>query len=157
MLKQARVVLCLPWSASATDVRHHLHWLPIKQRIAYKIAKITFHVRQTGQPSYLYDKTEEYRPTRDSCSASAPLLQRPHGNTVFSSLAFSAAAPAVWNSLNINTRSAETFLTFRHKFNCKLFIKFYGTWTLGSHFWTPDLHATDILGALQIFYYIRLE
>ena len=32
-----RVVLCLPWSASATDARRQLHWLPIKQRIDYKI------------------------------------------------------------------------------------------------------------------------
>ena len=29
-----RVVLCLPSSASATDARHQLHWLPIKQRIS---------------------------------------------------------------------------------------------------------------------------
>ena len=36
-------------SASATDARHQLHWLPIKQRIAYKIATVTFRVRQTGQ------------------------------------------------------------------------------------------------------------
>jgi len=59
---------------------------------------------------YLY---EEYSPTRVSHSASAPLLQRSHFNTVFSLHAFSAAALAVWNSLDINARSAETFLTFR--------------------------------------------
>ena len=51
---------------------------------------------------------------------SAALLQRPHVNTVFSSHAFSAAALAVGNSLDINARSAETFLTFTHKLKTEL-------------------------------------
>ena len=82
--------------------RHQLHWLPITQSIAYKIATVTFCVRQTGQPSYLYDETEDYRPTRVSCSASAPLLQRPHVNTVYSLCAFSAAA--LVNKLTVNLK-----------------------------------------------------
>jgi len=89
------------------------------------IAAVTFRLRQTGQPSYLYDETEEYRPTGVSRSASAPLLQRPHVNIVFCSRAFSPAAPAVRNSLDINTQSAETFLTFRRKLKTELFIKSY--------------------------------
>jgi len=55
---------------------------------------------------------EKYRSTKVSRSASAPLLQRLHVNTVFSSRAFSAAALAVGSSLDINARSAETFLNF---------------------------------------------
>ena len=106
--------MCLPWSASA---RHQLHWLPIKQRIAYKIATVTFHVRQTGRPSYLYDETEGYRPTRVSRSASAPLLQLPPVNTGSSSRVF-----VVWNSLDINTRSVEG-----RKLKTELFRKFYDT------------------------------
>jgi len=35
-----------------------------------------------------------------------------HVNNVFSSRAFLAAALAVWNSLDVNARSDETFLTF---------------------------------------------
>jgi len=89
--------------------------------------------RSPWQPSYLYYATEEYRSTKVLRSASAPLLQRPHVNTVFSSCAFSAAAPAVWKSLDINVRSAETFLTFRRKLKTELFRKSYDTWTLGRH------------------------
>ena len=33
----ARVVLQLPWSASATDARRQLHWLPVTQRIVFKL------------------------------------------------------------------------------------------------------------------------
>jgi len=95
--------------------------------LQYSLSTATFRVRQTGQPSYLFDETEEYRPTRVSRSASAPLLQRPHANTALSSRVFSAAAPAVWNSLDINTRSAETFLIFRRKLKTALFVKSYDT------------------------------
>ena len=38
----AGVVLCLPWSVSATDAQHQLHWLSIKQHITYEIATEDF-------------------------------------------------------------------------------------------------------------------
>jgi len=79
----AHVVLRLPWSASATDARRQLHWLPVTQRIVFKIATITYRVRQSGQPAYLCSELEDYRPTRNSRSASAALLNRPHLNNVF--------------------------------------------------------------------------
>jgi len=94
----ARVVLQLPWSASATDARRQLHWLPVTQRIVFKIATIAYRARQSGQPAYLCSELEDYRPTRNSRSASAPLLNRPHVNNVFSFRAFSVSAPIVWNS-----------------------------------------------------------
>ena len=58
-----------------------------------KIATITYRARQSGQPAYLCSELEDYRPTRNSRSASAPLLNRPHVNNVFSSRAFSVSAP----------------------------------------------------------------
>jgi len=78
-----------------------------------------------------------------------------HMLTAFSSHAFSAAAPAVWNSLDIDTQSVESFLTFRRKLKTELFIKSHDTWTLGRHRCAPDSHATNILGALQFL--IRLD
>ena len=86
-----------------------------------------------------------------------PIADVAHRNTPikflkFSSRAFSAAEPAVWSSLDINTRSSETFLTFRCKLKTGLFRKSYDTWALGRYRCAPDLHTTDILGAFQIFY-----
>jgi len=69
----ARVVLQLPWSASATDARRQLHWLPVTQRIVFKIETITYRARQSGHPAYLCSELEDYRPTRNSRSASSPL------------------------------------------------------------------------------------
>jgi len=72
-----------------------------------------------------------------------------HINTDFSSFAFSAAALAGWNSLDINTRSAETFLISRCELRTKLFRKSHDTWTLGC---APDAHAMDIFGTLHNIY-----
>src|SRR3989441_11220385 len=39
-----------------------LHWLPIPQRITFKIASITFKTLQNNQPSYLRNLLIPYRP-----------------------------------------------------------------------------------------------
>jgi len=48
----ARDVFQAPWSASATELRRYLNWLPIKEQITYKTALITFKVRHSGFPCY---------------------------------------------------------------------------------------------------------
>jgi len=46
----ARVVL--PFSAGATEARRELHWLPIRQRITFKLATITYKARRSGHFYY---------------------------------------------------------------------------------------------------------
>jgi len=121
----ARVVL--PFSAGATEARRELHWLPIRQRITFKLATITYQARRSGQPAYLFKSLHEYLPTRNLRSASALLLQQLPATIVFSSRAFPVAAPSVWNSLNIHTRSADTFLTFKSRLKTELFTASYDT------------------------------
>jgi len=77
--------------------------------------------------SVLSNSLHEYLPTRNLRSASALLLQQPPATTVFSARGFPVAAPSVWNSLNIHTRSAETFLTFKHRLKTELFTASYDT------------------------------
>jgi len=51
----ARVVTCSPRSSqsSSYNLLQHLHWFPIKHRINFKIANITFRTLQSSQPVYL--------------------------------------------------------------------------------------------------------
>ena len=88
----------LPFSAGATEARRELHWLPIRQRITFKLATITYKARRSGQPAYLSNSLHEYLPTRNLRPASALLLQQSPAR-LFSSRAFPVAAPSVWNSL----------------------------------------------------------
>ena len=47
----ASVVYDAPRSASATELRRHLHWLPVRQMIDYKLALLSYKTRSTGWAS----------------------------------------------------------------------------------------------------------
>jgi len=49
----ARIVLEAPRRSHASPLLRTLHWLPVQQRIEYKVALLTFKVRSTSTPSYL--------------------------------------------------------------------------------------------------------
>jgi len=51
-------------SVSATKLRRQLHWLPIWQRIIYKVAIITYKTTSTKILAYLSDTVHDYHPAR---------------------------------------------------------------------------------------------
>jgi len=55
-------------------MRRSLHWLPVKQRIDYKIAVVIFKAQSTGVPAYLASLVDNYVPTRTLRSADQFLL-----------------------------------------------------------------------------------
>jgi len=59
-----RTVCQAPRSASATELSRQLHWLPVRQRISYKVAIITNKTRSTSKAAYLSDLLQDYRPAR---------------------------------------------------------------------------------------------
>ena len=62
----ARIVLQAPRRS------HTLHWLPIHQRIDYKMALLTFKVRSTSTPSYLHRLLQD-REASTICDDNRPL------------------------------------------------------------------------------------
>jgi len=46
----ARVVLQAPRRSHANSLLQELHWLPVEQRITYKLAVLTYKTRQTSVP-----------------------------------------------------------------------------------------------------------
>ena len=96
----ARVVCQAPRSASATILRQQLHWLPIRQRITYKISLITHKTQTTGTPTYLSNLIHDYIPTGTLRSSNKLLLTIPRmshdvGKIFQSRLAFSAELTAI--------------------------------------------------------------
>ena len=67
-----------------TPILSDLHWLPVRHRINFKIATITFKVLQFQQPSYLATLIPRYVPTRSvrSSSLSLCVLNRKTGMDV---------------------------------------------------------------------------
>jgi len=116
-----RAVCQAPRSASATKLRRQLHWLPIRQRVSYKIAVITYKTWSTGTPAYLSHLIHDYLPARTLRSSEQLLLTVPRTTLALSAKAFSVSAPSVWNSLTYNCRSAELLSIFRCNLKTELF------------------------------------
>ena len=103
-----RVVLQAAWNSSSKPLFKHLHWLPVQQRIIFKIDLETFNVRTFEQPSYLISLLDI--PSRDLRSEGQHLLRIPFWISAAARRSFAFAAPTVWNSFNSST-SIGTFKT----------------------------------------------
>ena len=119
----ARVVLQLPWRSCSKSSLMELHWLPIAERIDYKIAMITYKTRMTNQPAYLRSMLEEYQPVRTLRSENQLLLNIPRRHTSSAMRGFSHAAPTVWNSLTLFSRQSISLGTFKSRLKTELFKK----------------------------------
>ena len=57
-----------------------LHWLPIENRIVFKILLLTFKARAKLAPQYIQDLINDYTPQRNLRSGSKCLLETPNYN-----------------------------------------------------------------------------
>jgi len=104
-----------------TPILKQLHWLPIKQRITYKIATLTFKARHHKQPSYLFNHLVPYTPLRILRSSDQSLLTVPRVDSAIGRRAFSFAALTIWNDLPLSLRTSSTVSTFCSSLKTYLF------------------------------------
>ena len=118
----ARVVTEKSRFCHITPVLSELHWLPVRHRINFKIATITFKVLQFQQPSYLAALIPRYVPTRSLRSSSSLSLCIPTRKTEMAkSKSFSSVASNVWNKLPGHLSSISSLPAFRKKLKHHLF------------------------------------
>jgi len=103
----------LPRGTHSFDILQDLHWLPIDQRIEFKLATLTYNILNSSQPAYLRSVLNCHTLTRSLHSANTNLLSVPRVCTTFASRGFSIAAPTVRNSLPFSIRSSTSADTFR--------------------------------------------
>ena len=98
-----------------TPILQDLHWLPIQQRIDYKIALLTFKALNGMAPSYITELITQYKPSRTLRSSSQLLLRHTvKCRTIFyGQRSFSAAAPKIWNNLPADIRSITSLAPFK--------------------------------------------
>ena len=70
----ARLVLLAPRHHHATPLLEKLHWLPISERIKYKVACMCFSAINGSGPAYLSELLHVYIPSRTLRSSSDTLL-----------------------------------------------------------------------------------
>ena len=93
---------------------HQLHWLPVEQRITYKLAVLTFRTRQQSSPKYLHELLVTRSCTRTLRSANRLLLEIPRTHTAFASRSFRVAEPTIWDSLPTDVITCSTVDTFKN-------------------------------------------
>src|SRR6218665_2289631 len=120
----AHVVLRAPWRCHAAPLLRDLHWLPIRSRIKYKVALMTYKAKE---PSYLYSLLHDYIPTRVLRSSDQHLLENLKSSTAKASRAFRHSAPVVWNNLSANTRCATSPASFKQLLKTELFAAAFGS------------------------------
>ena len=90
-----------------------LHWLPVRQRVAFKIAGLVHQSLAGAAPAYLADDchllSDAGRRTLRPHSNDIRKLLVPRTHNKFGDKSFSAAGPRLWND---RTAVAGTFLGF---------------------------------------------
>jgi hypothetical protein len=103
-----------------TPVLQELHWLPIKQRIIFKVLLITFKAINGLAPEYISDMiTKVDTNTRHGRSIG---LHVPRSRLVtYGDRSFSHAAPKLWNKLPRDIRLCDNITRFKSKLKTFLF------------------------------------
>jgi hypothetical protein len=110
----ARVVTQSSRLTSARPLLQSLHWLPVAERIEFKLDLLTFKTHTTRQPSYLLPYVLPSKPARSLRSSDHFSLIVPHGvNIDFARRGFSFAAPSVFNSLPVDVRDCFNVNVFK--------------------------------------------
>jgi hypothetical protein len=103
-----------------TPVMHELHWLPLQQRILYKVACIVYRCLQGTSAPYIADHIHLLDSERLRALRLIKVPRRECYN-------FTCRAPVVWNSLPATLRSPElSLLAFRKQLKTFLFTEAYG-------------------------------
>jgi len=121
----ARLTLQQRLSANSNSLLQQLHWLPIRQRINFKIACLTRNSLCYSQPTYLRNVLSLYNPSRRLRSADHQLLFVPKTHLKMSDGSFTSAAPCVWNSLPVEIRQSFSLSIFRSALKTHLFNSAY--------------------------------
>ena len=105
-----------------TPILLNLHWLPVAQRVKFKILLLTFKAINDVAPIYLKELLSKYQPSRTLRSKSKSLLSpKPYNLKSYGHRSFSVAAPELWNSLPLHIKNATNLLNFKSELKSYLF------------------------------------
>ena len=123
----AKLIFCAAKQDHATPFLKKLHWLPVKERIYFKILLYVYKCLNGHAPDYLSCCLSPYSQSRPGlCSAlDTTRLAQPNISSKLlwsaANKAFSLAAPALWNQLPIAIRSSNSLYTFKKALKSHLY------------------------------------
>ena len=120
----ARLIFLLKKRDHISPILKHLHWLPIKLRIEYKIILLTYKALNGLAPTYISELLHPVLHSRSLRSNSQNLLVLPKTHSVtYGDRRFSFAAPKLWNQLPEDLKSADSLFKFKKQLKTYLFQK----------------------------------
>ena len=106
------------WEVVCTGI----YWLPVEQRITFKVLLLTFKALNNLAPPYLSQLIVPYNPTRNLRSASKHLLEVPNVRLKsYGDRAFSVAAPKHWNDIPLDIKLSGSVDVFKSRLKTYLF------------------------------------
>lgn len=103
-----------------------LHWLPIKQRIDFKILVLVFKAQHEQAPRYICDMIIPSNQNVQLRSASKGLLLVPRTKCrTFGDRAFAHYAPNLWNKMPYAIKTADSLDAFKTALKTYLFLQAY--------------------------------
>ena len=121
----ARLVKKLPWRSSITRYLKELHWLPIKERITFKVLLIVYKSLNDLSPNYLRCLFKYCHPSRSLRLSSRKLLVVKRTRTKYGARALANFGPKLWNQLLLSIRTADTVSQFKSLLKTHLFNDYY--------------------------------
>jgi hypothetical protein len=119
----ARLVAKTKRKDHISPVLQALHWLPVRDRVNYKILSVCHVSLSSTGPSYLSDLLHLYTPPRQLRSSSdTRILTIPSVRTkTFGQRSFAHQGPVLWNVLPRSLRHTESSVSFKHSLKTFLF------------------------------------
>ena len=119
----ARLVMGRRWRDHVTSALRALHWLPIHQRVRYKVLCLLYKTMYTGEaPAYMGSMVNRYTPDRTLRSTTTTVrLVVPCTRLSCVGRCFSVSAPAGWNALPPHFHHCRTLNSFKTGLKTHLF------------------------------------
>jgi len=107
-----------------SPVLQELQWLPVRRRVDFKLATLTFTSLHGCAPSYLSDECKSApEASRRLHSSGAVTCVIPWSRTRLGDRSFDVAGPRLWNKLPALLRSSDSLCQLRRQLKTFLFVK----------------------------------
>ena len=118
----ARLIAKVNRRSHITPILQDLHWLPVEQRIRYKVLTLTYKSLKGDAPKYLQDLVKQRSQGRTLRSSSKLLVHQPRYNLkTYGTRSFHFAAAFEWNNLLDHIRNADSLSSFKRALKTHLF------------------------------------
>ena len=126
----ARVVTLNRKSCRITPILKELHWLPVSQRIVFKLMLIVHKSVNNIAPIYISELLKVYTPSRNLRSSNMSLLKEPTSKRTWSDRSFSVAAPILWNHLPTKLKSCHSITRFMSVLKTSSYVTIFQRWCI---------------------------